>query len=335
MTYGHGDDIQDFDNIRINFSSNVYNGFSHGALFSYLSRRMGSVLNYPEPEPRRLERRLAEWVGLDPTQVMATCGATEAIYLVAQAFGPCHSVVVEPTFAEYADACRLFGHRVTSVQDIGEQSFDADLCWLCNPNNPTGRVVDRQRLTHHIQSHPRTLFIIDASYAPFTDLPLLSPEVSATMPNVLLLHSLTKRFSVPGLRVGYATADGELLQRMRRCRRPWAMDSMALEAAHYLLDHADQYPIPLADLLSERKRVAHALEELGGIEVSPSDTHILLCRLHQGTAAELKDHLARRHGVLIRDASNFPGLTDRHFRIAVQTRAENDTLIAKLTDYVH
>ena len=335
MTYGHGDDIQDFDDIRINFSSNVYNGFSHEALFSYLSHRMGLVLNYPEPEPRRLEQRLAEWVGLEPSQVMATCGATEAIYLVAQAFGGCHSVVVEPTFAEYADACRLFGHRVTSVRDIGEQPLDADLCWLCNPNNPTGRVVDRQRLVRHIQAHPRTLFIVDASYAPFTDLPLLSPEASAAMSNVLLLHSLTKRFSVPGLRVGYATADGELLQRMRRCRRPWAMDSMALEAALYLLDHVDEYPIPLADLLYERKRVAQALEGMGGIETYPSDTHILLCLLHRGTAAGLKDHLARRHGVLIRDASNFHGLTDAHFRIAVQTKAENDILISRLTDYVY
>ena len=70
-------------------------------------------------------------------------------------------------------------------------------------------------------------------------------------------------------------------------------------------------------------------------DVMPSDTHILLCRLHCGTAASLKSFLISRFGILIRDASNFEGLDDHYFRIAVQTPTENDELIAAIQSYMN
>lgn len=84
-------------------------------------------------------------------------------------------------------------------------------------------------------------------------------------------------------------------------------------------------------LLQERLRVGKAFEDCGMIETMPSDTHILLCRLKNAKASFLKDNLARHHGILIRDASNFAGLDDTYFRIAVQTPAENNQLINAIT----
>ena len=108
---------------------------------------------------------------------------------------------------------------------------------------------------------------------------------------------------------------------------PWSVNGLAGEAGLYLLAHSEDYRLPLEMLLHERKRVGEALQASGICDVLPSDTHILLCRLRSGNAAELKERLIRQHGILIRDASNFEGLDSRYFRIAVQTPAENDELI--------
>lgn len=86
--------------------------------------------------------------------------------------------------------------------------------------------------------------------------------------------------------------------------------------------------------MSERQRVAQRLAALGCIDVWPSQTHILLCKLRMGKAAALKDYLATEYGLLIRDASNFQGLNDSFFRIAVQDKTENDTLIRAIEEWI-
>ena len=343
MQHGHGDDIHAYPDIRLNFSSNVYNHFDHSALFAYLTTQLPLLGNYPEPTPSRLEQALAKRLQLTPPQVMATSGATEAIYLVAQAFGGSRSYILGPTFSEYADACRIHAHRTATLtphtpaealealaaiprQPQGETPA---LCWLCNPNNPTGTVLERKGLLQLVQRRPDLLFVVDASYAPFTAEPLLQPAHAAGLPNVVMLHSMTKRFAIPGLRLGFVTAHAGLLERLRALQMPWSVNSLAQAAGHYLLAHVADYHLPLQQLLNERTRVAEALAQLG-VGVHPSDTHILLCQCPCGTAAWLKDRLAHDHGILIRDASNFSGLTQAHFRIAVQQPTENDRLLAAI-----
>lgn len=330
MTHGHGDDKYRYANIRINFSSNVVNCFCHDGLFHHLSQQMTDVLSYPEPTPVSLERELAVQMDVRPSQVSATNGATEAIYLIAQAWRGSCSAIVAPTFSEYADACLMHGHKVTYIHDLQDIPYDADLVWLCCPNNPTGTVTDVDLLRRIIHQFPHVLFVVDASYAAFTLRTLLSPAEACGEPNVLMLHSMTKEYAVPGLRIGYVTACESLIERLASFRMPWSVNQLAICAANYLLAHPDDYHIDLPKLLAERQRVADELSLHAGIEVHPSDTHILLCRLSKGTAAELKERLAHQHGILIRDASNFVGLTPAHFRIAVQSKDENDELINKL-----
>lgn len=337
MINGHGDDIFRYKDIRINFSSNVYNHFDHSGLFAYLSNRLSAVVNYPEPSPTSLEAQLATMHGITPDQIMVTNGATEAIYLIAQTYRGGHSSILAPTFSEYADACRLHQHTVLSIPRpsvaIWEGSGEG-LLFLCNPNNPTGTVIPKDELTALIESHPLVTFVIDASYAPFTLQPLLSAKEVAEYPNVLMLHSMTKEFAIPGLRLGYLTGCCSLLDPIRRQRMPWSVNQVAIDAGHYLIHHREEFRFDLTALLNERERVASELKKLGIIEVWPSDTHILLCRLRFGKASALKDYLAQEHGILIRDASNFEGLNESFFRIAVQTRPENDELINAISQWM-
>lgn len=327
MIEGHGDDAYKYEAIKINFSSNVYNHVNHIGLNQYLFQEMERIRTYPEPQPYSLEKELAEQLRLSAENVCVTNGATEAIYLIAQTFRNCISAILMPTFSEYADACRLHGHSVRPIYNLDNIPEDTNLVWLCNPNNPTGEVREKEVLLTYIQHHPQFLFILDQSYESFTLKPLLSAKEAAKLTNVVVLHSMTKRFAVPGLRLGYMTACRTLLHEIRLQRMPWSVNQLALAAGHYLLRCSHDYEIDIPLLLREKERLAQSLLSVGGIEVWPSDTHYMLVRLRTGKASALKDYLAREHGILIRDASNFEGLDEHFFRIATQIAEENDKLV--------
>lgn len=272
--------------------------------------------------PYSLESEIARRYSLTPRQVCITNGATEAIYLIAQVFQGRISAVLGPTFSEYADACRVHRHKVKPFYSLDALPEDAELVWICNPNNPTGEVRNKEDLKALVDSHPDKLFIFDQSYEYFTLKSLLGIKEAASFPNVILLHSMTKQYAIPGLRVGYFTASKGLTDDVRCRRMPWSVNSLAIEAAKYLLEEGDGISADIPQLLAERERLTNLLLATGMLEIWPTDTHYMLIKLRMGKAAALKDFLAVNHGILIRDASNFEGLDERFFRIATQTPEE-------------
>lgn len=334
MINGHGDDLYKYGNVEINFSTNIYNHFDHSLLFQTLAANLPKIKNYPEPSPETLESALADKLGVESENVMATNGATEAIYLIAQCFKERTHYVVQPTFAEYADACRIYGCKTINIAAINDASKfgNKDVVWVCNPNNPTGQVVEHDILSGIIKENPKTLFIVDQSYSAYTPKKTLLSKEAASHDNVLLLHSMTKDFGIPGLRLGYAVGNKALLSMVKHYRMPWSVNRLAVEAGLFLTEHCDNYRIDSAYMCQEREWVAKRLEEIG-IKTFPSDSNILLCELPFGSANTLKENLVSTYGILIRDASNFPGLSQKHFRIAVQTRTEDEKLIYALREW--
>ena len=332
MIEGHGDDLYKYGKkIVSNFSSNVYNRIDHSGLYQRLNERLSTICSYPEPMPYSLESEIARRYSLTPRQVCVTNGATEAIYLIAQVFQGRISAVLGPTFSEYADACRVHRHKVKPFYSLDALPEDAELVWICNPNNPTGEVRNKEDLKALVDSHPDKLFIFDQSYEYFTLKSLLGIKEAASFPNVILLHSMTKQYAIPGLRVGYFTASEGLTDDVRCRRMPWSVNSLAIEAAKYLLEEGDGISADIPQLLAERERLTNLLLATGMLEIWPTDTHYMLIKLRMGKAAALKDFLAVNHGILIRDASNFEGLDERLFRIATQTPEENDKLVKALS----
>ena len=328
MIEGHGDDAYRYiDGIKSDFSSNICpaplsaSDGGRSALMAHLMARGQQLLgHYPEPEAWSLERLLAEHHGIDPACVIVTSGATDAIYLVAQTFRY-QPVIPVPTFSEYEDACSLFPSN----------SLTSTCCWLCNPNNPTGAVYSMDYINRQCAQH--TLVVIDQSYEHYTSQPVLSPK-EMLLPNVIQLHSMTKTYAVPGLRLGYIIAPIRLTDAIRRYMRPWSVSSLAVEAGKFLLEHDDM--LRVHPDLAEAQRLWHALNAIPALEVLPTQTNFMLCRIKGDvTAAALKDHLARRYGMLIRDASNFRSLTPQHFRVAAQLPSENDALVRAIKDFLH
>ena len=320
MIKGHGDDAYQYAGITIksDFSSNIcLPAHGHQALMAHLAAFPYLLSHYPEPEVWSLERMLAERHGIAPGCVIVTSGATEAIYLVAQAFRMQHTIP-SPTFSEYDDACNMF-----PTEDFEHSAF-----WVCNPNNPTGSTFNFQLSTFNDYD----LVVIDQSYEHYTDKMVMTPKAAVRHGNVVQIHSMTKTYAVPGLRLGYIVAPVRLANVIRRYMRPWAVSALAVEAGKFLLEHDELMVHPD---LAEAQRLRSLLCAIDGITVLPTQTNFMLCQIEGHTAAQLKDYLARQHGMLIRDASNFMGLEKGHFRVASQTPVENDALVAAIQSFLY
>ncbi len=327
----------------MNFSSNIFAHADLSELKNHLCRNIHLIDNYPEPESYSLERLIAEKKGLSQEEVLVTNGATEAIYLVAQAFasrgGAYFSTGPWPTFCEYGDASRMAGLLPLARKGVGDPvdtsgvSPDSDtMLWLCNPNNPDGRVYAESEIASFARRF--ALVVVDQSYEDFTLAPMMSPRAAAAYDNVVQLHSLTKTYAVPGLRVGYVTANPGLIALLRGYVRPWSVNALAVEAGKWLLEH-DVKAVPcLKSYLDETQRLCRQLGLIPDIAVQPTQSSFILAEIATMRAAELKDALARDYHILIRDASNFQGLTPHHFRVSTQTREENNLLVDAIGNVV-
>jgi len=335
MIYGHGDDTYRYgEKVKVNFSSNIYQKADLTELKQYLATRLDAIGNYPEPEPKELEELIAEKLEIPASMVMVTNGANEAIYLIAQLYRGWASVIPQPTYTEYADACRMFDHIISYERTDELNILPEDrIYWICNPDNPTGNVMLKQLLAYVIKKHPRFLHVIDQSYADYTLQPMLKPKELLDCYNVMILNSLSKKYCIPGLRLGYMTASPIIIERLRDIRQPWTVNTLAIEAGKWLIKNDPKVIPDIKDYIAEAQRLRDELQAIDGIMVMDTKTHYMLVNIDWTTSLELKNWLIENHGILIRDASNFHGLDTHCFRVAAQSPEENDALINAIKEF--
>lgn len=335
MIYGHGDDTYRYgEKVKVNFSSNIYQKADLTELKQYLTTRLDAIGNYPEPEPKELEELIAEKLEIPASMVMVTNGANEAIYLIAQLYRGWASVIPQPTYTEYADACRMFDHIISYERTDELNILPEDrIYWICNPDNPTGNVMLKQLLAYVIKKHPRFLHVIDQSYADYTLQPMLKPKELLDCYNVMILHSLSKKYCIPGLRLGYMTASPIIIERLRDIRQPWTVNTLAIEAGKWLIKNDPKVIPDIEGYIAEAQRLRDELQAIDGIMVMDTKTHYMLVNIDWTTSLELKNWLIENHGILIRDASNFHGLDTHCFRVAAQSPEENDALINAIKEF--
>jgi threonine-phosphate decarboxylase len=335
MIYGHGDDTWRYgDAIKMNFSSNIYQKADLSELKTFLASRLDVIGHYPEPEPKELEGLIAEKLEIPANMVMVTNGANEAIYLIAQFYSGWTSIIPQPTYHEYADACKMFGHIISYERTDDLEVLPQDrIYWLCNPDNPTGNVLLKVLLAYVIRKNPRFLYVIDESYADYTLQPRLQPKEMMDCFNVMFIRSMSKKYCVPGLRLGYVAASPIIIDRLRAIRQPWTVNALAIEAGKYLVEHDPQLLPDMNAYIAEAQRLKAGLEAIDGLMVMDTQTHYMLVNIDWANVLELKNWLVEHHGILIRDASNFHGLDDHCFRVAAQTPEENDALLNAIKAY--
>ncbi len=302
---------------------------------------------YPPEKPAELTARLTEFYGVEPGELLATRGSSEAIDLLIRGFcsaGQDAVVICPPTFGMYRVYADIQGARVHEIPLVADQGYalDADeiarnwptdgkLLFVCSPNNPTGNSipVDQLNLLANLLSG-RALVVVDAAYAEFAPVdPTLELLRCADNDNVVVLRTLSKAFGLAGARCGALLGPANIVGMIGCLMPPYAFASPTLTAvlASLTPDAPAQMTNRVEAICAERERLAAELAKLPGInQVWPSDANFLLV-----SAADAKrcSELAQNGGVLIR---NFGWQLPGCLRITVGERSENDQLLESLAD---
>lgn len=339
MIIGHGDDGYLFqDKIVANFSSNVYYSGLSIDLKNHLSNNLDKVKNYPEADSKSLVKELSRFHNIDEGQLLITNGATEAFYLIAHTFRDASATVIVPAFSEYEDACKAndIDLEFLKWEDVEENTiFKTNLAFICNPNNPTGAVLKEGVLKELIRRNPQTTFVIDEAYIDFTNVVRSSLEFLSDYSNWIIVKSLTKKYAIPGLRLGYIISNNLMVQRISAKKMPWSVNALAIEAGKFILLNYSSLGLPVQDLLKDAEYLIERLNLIPGINAYSTNTNFFLCKTEKGSASLLKEFLIKEHGLLIRDASNFRSLIPQHFRVASQQPQDNELLIKGISAWMN
>ncbi len=310
-----------------------------GSVLQALRRELPEVEHYPDPCCRLLIERLASLHEIESSNILIGNGSNELIHLIVRALRPTRVAIVEPTYTEYVRASRLTGAAIDHwLPEDGQftplpfDSEDAELVWLCNPNNPTGRLWPREQLFSWIAAFPRCTFVVDEAFMPFLPDEAMQSMIPALahLDNLIVLRSMTKIYALPGLRLGYLAAAKPLVDRMRQHVIPWSVNSLAqaaglaaLEDEEYLARTHLWIANAISEFTDELRRLAPFLGVL------PTCCNFVLVKLRDMSAASFSKRMLER-GIAVRDASNFVGLNGRHVRLAVQLPAINQQLVVAM-----
>lgn len=267
-------------------------------------------------------------------QIIPTAGGLAALRLaVATTVSSGDSVLIpSPGFAEYAREVRLQGGTVARLPQPSIVTADTDsladhtAVIVCTPNNPTGRLPDRDELLALVDRCRRvdTTVIVDEAFLGYMKQASLAGHNS-----VIALRSLTKLYGLPGLRAGYAVATGEHRDRLGTARRAWSLGTPAAAVGTHALKQSSFVEATRQRVERERERLRDQLSA-ADYGVSPSDAPFLLLAVGDRSVDRLDEQCVAA-GIAIRDARTFAGL-DNHVRIAVKDADANDRLLEVLCD---
>lgn len=296
---------------------------------------------YPDLGYAELRTALAGYLGVSPESVLPTNGGAEALFLAARAAaeGPgSKSIILEPTFSEYAAAARTAGFEVermvarrpetgfwldaTVLDDTLEKRRDVGLVFLCNPNNPTGDSVPRQdvlRIAQRVRE-AGAMLVVDEAFADFAPHLSVAPDVDEAL---VVARSFTKFFAMPGLRLGCLITSE--VERIRAFQPSWPVNAVAAAVGISAARDRAFAEATLTEVELRRQELLDELEELTEITAYPGSANFFLAR----GPRTLPEDLARK-GVLVRGCEPFRGLGPGFFRIAVRGAEENGRLVEAL-----
>ena len=353
MIQGHGGNIYDVARRLgckpfeiIDMSSNVNPLGPPSGLTDYLKENIDSITALPEVDAKDIANKFANRYDIDSECVISGNGTTQFIYAIPQILKTSKALILAPTYSDYADACIM--HNVDFDYFIVRESllFRADIdslkneikgydtVFICNPNNPTGTLISSKEIIILCRFFPDTNFIIDEAYLPFVENGEKESMICSGLSNVLILNSMSKIFRVPGLRVGFLIASKSIINKFNKYMLPWSVNSMAQAAVSFLMTQkteSDNFIEKTREFIkTEKKYLSEKLEDIGRIKTFPSTTVFLLAKLPDNlTSNKVCEHLLQDR-ILVRNCSNFKGLSEQFIRISLKTMDINRIVADKL-----
>ena len=304
-----------------------------------VSTTLEKAAHYPDPGVCDLVQAACRRYNTPPEEVLAGNGTAELISLLPLALDFKRAVIPAPTYADYARACLAAGLQVQrfNLDQAVDFALDPaelvphlqgrDLVFICRPNNPTGLDVDAAGIRSLAAGFPDSLFVVDEAFGDFV--PGFDSLVQNRPGNVMVLLSMTKMFALPGLRLGLALADPEVVRAVSGIKPFWSVNVLAYAAGvRALQDH--EFVLKTREYVArQRHSLSQSLGEIPGIKIYPGQANFLLLGLDERlpVASELTAVLLEKHGLAVRDCSNFQGLDHRHVRVAVRSSRENQMLV--------
>ena len=297
---------------------------------------------YPDPQYRYLRSALSKKWGLSPTYFLPGNGSAALMNWTARELSrQCRVThLFTPAFNDYYRALNAFSvslktHRLnfeieTDFLELAindESPFEGLL--LNNPHNPSGKLFRRADIVTCLKR--LALVVIDEAFMDFLPLKLEESLISlvADYSNLIILRSLTKFYSLPGLRLGYAIANPEILARWQQWQDPWSVNTLAALATEAVLED-DTFPQRTWDWLpGAREQLWQGLAKLPGLSPMKSCVNFILVKT-QIPSPQIQAQLLKNYRILIRDCLSFPELGEDFFRVAVRTQAQNQTLLEGL-----
>lgn len=326
----------------IDFSSNI-NPKVVPNLDKYILEGLGKCQAYPDINYTKLRENIGNYINIDPQYVIPGNGATEIIYLLMKNIKK-RLAILNPTFSEYERAAKLNNLEIinfmlnkdkefsVNIQEIEANIDDFDSLFICNPNNPNGKVKNIEKLLEIIVKNDK-LLIVDETFMEFVyqekNYSLMKYIVKYK--NLFIIKAVTKFFGMPGLRLGYGvTSNEKLIEDISVYKEPWTVNSFADTLSNYIFKDKDYIKSSKEYFLKERLYMLSSLKKIDKIHVYDTDTNFILIRLKEIYAEELKFSFFKESNILIRNASNFIGLDENHIRIAIKSHKENQLILEEL-----
>ena len=298
---------------------------------------------YPERNLNKLKEAIGIFHNIDPSCIMPGNGASELITWVGFAAAKYkENCLPVPGFIDYERALNCWQAKYF-FEELPKNNFKnikqpfplkpkCDVLWITNPHNPTGQLWDRKSLEDLIENYK--LVICDEAFLSLTP----NGENESLIPltkkfdNLIVIRSLTKLFSIPGLRLGYMISSSKMCQNLNRLRDPWPVNSLAIQAGIKLLSRKEEYEKWIKKIHNwiniEKQWITNELKKISQIKVHESTTNFLLIE-SKDSLMESINYLSSKK-ILIRECSSFRFLDDKWARISLQTHEKNQIIAIEL-----
>lgn len=340
----HGGDIYSQE-VKMDYSANINPLGMPKAVIQAAYEGILNSVNYPDIHCGKLREALSFKEGIQKEHIICGNGAAELIFSLAAAIKPKKALLAAPGFAEYEQALQINGCEVVYYLLKEDQGFelqedyleaitpDLDLLFLCVPNNPTGLVSPKDFLDKILDKCRacNVWMVVDECFNDFLDdagVYTMKNEITSN-DHLFILKAFTKLYAMAGLRLGYGfCSNRELLEKMADSVQPWNVSIPAQMAGTAALREVGFVENSKALIREERQYLSTKMKELG-FQVYDSKANFLFFHGPENLAEECK-----KQGILIRDCSNYYGLSDGYYRIAVRTHEENETLMEIMQEII-
>lgn len=294
---------------------------------------------YPDPHQQALKTKISVLKNCNANQIFLGNGSDEAIDLIIRAFcepGKDSILITEPTYGMYAVCAQINNvgiKRVLLSKDfdvdtdaiLNNLTSDVKVIFLCSPNNPSGNLLSKEKITSLLKTF-NGILVLDEAYIDFSNDKGLLPQLNA-FPNLLILQTFSKAWGLAGLRLGMCFGSEYCIKILSRIKYPYNINSHTQALALKYLDQVDAKNEQVTAIIRERNLLTESLQKLPSVRyIYPSDANFLLVRFAH--ASDIFNTLMKQ-GIIVRDRSNVV-LCDDCLRITIGTPQENITLLKAL-----